>query len=163
MKCSKQLSVTMPWGEHKLLNGSDVKSTLVIFSDCERIVHQEFVPPGQTVNQHHHLEVWKRLREQVRRNRPERWQNQDWLLHSDNAPAHTALSVRRFLTAKNMPVAPTFFCDFLLFPRMKSKLKGLCFQDVTEVQGKSLITDRPSRFSRTQRCAIENWQWMRSP
>jgi hypothetical protein len=60
MKCSKQLSVTMPWGEYKLLGGSldsNVKSKVVIFFDCEGIVHQEFIPPGQTVNQHYYLEV----------------------------------------------------------------------------------------------------------
>jgi hypothetical protein len=79
--------------------GSNIKSMLVIFFDCEGIVHQEFVPPGQTVNQHHYLEVLKCLREQVRRERLERWRNQDWLLHHDNAPAHTALSVQRFLAA----------------------------------------------------------------
>jgi hypothetical protein len=53
-------------------HGSNIKSMSVIFFDCEIIVHQEFVPPGQTVNQHHYLEVSKRLREQVRRKRPER-------------------------------------------------------------------------------------------
>jgi hypothetical protein len=37
--------------------GSNIKSMLVIFFGCEGIVHQEFVPPGQTVNQHHYLEV----------------------------------------------------------------------------------------------------------
>jgi hypothetical protein len=39
---------------------------LVIFSDCEDIIHQEFVPPGQMVNQHCNLEVLQCLREQVR-------------------------------------------------------------------------------------------------
>jgi histone-lysine N-methyltransferase SETMAR len=79
---------------------------LVIFFDCEGTVHQEFVPPGQTVEHNFYLEVLKRLREQVRRKRPERWRNEDWLLHDDNAPAHTGLSVQRFLAAKKVSVFP---------------------------------------------------------
>jgi hypothetical protein len=70
--------------------GTNIKSMLVILFDCEDIVHQEFVPPGQTVNQSYYLEVLKLLREQVRRKRLELWRNQDWLLHHDNAEAHTA-------------------------------------------------------------------------
>jgi hypothetical protein len=42
---------------------SNIKSMLMIFFDCEGTVHQEFVPPGQTVNQYYYLEVLKRLRE----------------------------------------------------------------------------------------------------
>jgi hypothetical protein len=121
--------------------GSNIKSMLVILFDCEGTVHQEFVPPGLTVNQHHYLQVLKRLREQVRRKLLERWWNQNWLLHHDNAPAHTALSVQRFLATKNMAVVPRppnspdlAPCDFFLYPKMKSKLKGRRFQDVTEIQ-----------------------------
>jgi hypothetical protein len=33
---------------------SNIKSLLVIFSDCEGIVYQEFVSPGQAVNQHYY-------------------------------------------------------------------------------------------------------------
>jgi hypothetical protein len=143
---------------------SNIKSMLVIFFDCEGTVHQEFVPSGQTVNQHHYLQVMKRLREQVRRKRSERWRNQDWLLHHDNAPAHTASSMQRFLAAKNMAVVPhppnspdLATCDFFLFPRMKSKLKGRRFQDVTEIQEQSLTVLNAIPKSQFQRC-FQQWQ-----
>ena len=45
-------------------------------------------------------EVLRGLRDNVRRKRPEMWKNGDWLLHHDNAPAHTSLVVREFLTQK---------------------------------------------------------------
>ena len=68
------------------------------------------------------MEVLKRLREQVRRKRPELFANNSWILHHDNAPAHTALPAREFLATKQITVlehpayspdlAPvTFFCS----------------------------------------------------
>ena len=62
--------------------------------DIRGIVHYEFVPTGQTVNQVYYLGVLKRLREKFRRKRPDIFANNSWILHHDNAPAHTALSVR---------------------------------------------------------------------
>ena len=41
-----------------------------LFFDQKRIVHKEFVPPGQTVNAAFYVEVLKILRENVRRKRP---------------------------------------------------------------------------------------------
>ena len=73
----------------------------------------------------------------------ELWRSVEWLLHHDNAPTHTALSVRQFLTKNRMTSAshPPYSldlapCDFFLFPRMKRDLKGKRFQNVEEVRGK---------------------------
>jgi len=71
------------------------------------IVHYEFAPTGQTVNQVYYLEVLERLREKVRWKRPEHFVNNSWILHHDNAPAHTALSVREFLATKQITVLDT--------------------------------------------------------
>ena len=46
----------------------------------------------------------KRLRGAVQRKRRELWRSGQGLLHHDNAPAHTALSVQQFLK-KNTTVA----------------------------------------------------------
>jgi hypothetical protein len=121
------------------------------------------------VNHHHYLEVSKRLRVQFRRKSRERWRNQDWLLHHYNAPAHTALSVQRFLAAKNTAVVPhppyspdLAPCDFVLFPRTKSKLKWRRFQAVTEIQVQSLTVLHAIPKSHFQRC-FQQWQkrWTR--
>jgi len=50
------------------------------------------------------LKVLGRLREKFRRKRPEIFANISWILHQDKAPAHTALSMREFLAAKQRTV-----------------------------------------------------------
>jgi len=47
---------------------SRVKTMLLTFFDIIGIVHYEFVPTGQTVNQDYYLNVLERLREKVRNN-----------------------------------------------------------------------------------------------
>ena len=83
---------------------SRVKTMLLTCFDIRGIVHYEFVPTGQTVNQVYYLEVLERLREKVRGKRPKLFANNSWILHHDNAPAHTVLSVREFLATKQITV-----------------------------------------------------------
>ena len=79
---------------------------LICFFDQKGIVHKEFVLPGQAVNAAFYVEVLRRLRENVRRKRPDQWQNNTWLPHHDKAPAHAALLTRWFLTDNNVTVVP---------------------------------------------------------
>ena len=107
---------------------------LLTFFDIRGIVHYEFVPTGQTVNQVYYLEVLERLRENVRRKRPELFANNSRILHHDNAPAHTALSVRGISATKQITVLeyPAYSPDlapgdFFLFPKVKEILKRKAF------------------------------------
>jgi len=77
---------------------------LLTFGDISGMVHYEFVPTRQTVNQVYYLEVLERMREKVRRKRLELFANNSWILRHDNAPALTALSVRGFLASKQITV-----------------------------------------------------------
>ena len=79
---------------------------LICFFDQEGIVHQEFVPPGMTVNADFYCDVLIRLRESVRRKRPQKWRNQNLIIHHDNAPAHRSFKVSQFLAKNNMTVIP---------------------------------------------------------
>jgi len=100
----------------------------------------EFVPPGQTDNGNFYCEVLRRLRENVSHKWPEIWKNRDWLLHHDNAPAHTLLVVREFLTKNNPTTIPhpayspqLAPCYFYVFPKMKLQFKGQCFVSSEEI------------------------------
>ena len=114
---------------------------LIALFNIRGIVHREFVPPGQAVNQEFYLEVLRRLRENVWKKHPELWRSGDWFLHHDNAPAHTALSVTQFLPSLGWTVVPhppnspdLAPCDFFLFLTIKKTLKGKRFATVEEVK-----------------------------
>ncbi|UYV80779.1 hypothetical protein LAZ67_19001718 [Cordylochernes scorpioides] len=70
---------------------SNVKVLLTVFFDCRGVVHHEFLPQGRTVNKEYYLQVMRNLREAIRQKRLDLWKNKIWLLHHDNAPAHTSL------------------------------------------------------------------------
>jgi histone-lysine N-methyltransferase SETMAR len=111
------------------MSKSEMKKVLFTFFDIKGTVHYEFIPKGQTVNQVYYVEILKRLREAVRRKGPELWPN-DWILYCDNAPAHRALSVKKFMARTSItemehpPCSPDLAPnDFFLFPKIVC-LKG---------------------------------------
>jgi len=85
---------------------SKLKMMLICFSDQEGIVHREFVPPAMTVNADSYCDVLRRLRENVRRKRPQKWRNQYLIIHRDNVPAHRSFKLSQFLAKNNMTVIP---------------------------------------------------------
>ena len=65
---------------------------------------------------------------------------------NDNAPAHTAGSVRRFLAQKQVPVLnhPPYSpdlapADYFLFPKLKLHLKGTKFETIEDIH--KVVTD----------------------
>lgn len=144
------------------MSKSTIKTMLICFFDSNGIVHKEFLPTGQTVNQYVYREILERLRKRVARVRPAIKDN--WMLHHDNAPCHTALSINEFLAKKNIPVVPQppyspdlSPCDFFLFPNLKRHLKGHHFGTVENI--KKNVTDQLKDIpvSEFQRC-YEEWE-----
>jgi alpha-L-fucosidase len=79
------------------MSKSQMKKMPVTFFEIKSTVHFELIPQGQTVSQAFYVEIFKQSLEVVRRKRPELWPN-DWILHHDNATAHS--SVKQFLAQK---------------------------------------------------------------
>ena len=137
--------------------------------DIRGIVHYEFVPTEETFNQVYYLEVMERLREKVRRKRPEIFANNSWNLHHDNEPAHMALSVREILTTKQITVLehPAYSpdlvpSDFLLFPKIKEILKGRHFDDIDDIRSNTTAALKAIPQNQFQNC-FEGWtrRWHR--
>jgi hypothetical protein len=100
--------------------------------DINGIVHFEFIPQGQTVNEAYYMEVLKRLREAVLRKRLQLWPN-DWILHYDIATAHKALSVKKFLAQKS--VTDMEHPPLLIWLRMTCT----CFQNEVCFEGTKIL------------------------
>jgi histone-lysine N-methyltransferase SETMAR len=115
--------------------------TMFVFFDAQGVIHREFVPEGQTVNGQFYLGVMERLLKRIRLVRPEFHNSKEWFLLHDNALAHTASVVVRFLARKQVTVLQHPSCspdlapaDFFLFPKLKSQLKGKRFQDISTIK-----------------------------
>jgi len=103
------------------MSWSKIKVTMVVFLDWKGIVYHEFVPHGQMVNKQLYQEVLAHLRDAVRMKRPELWENQTWMLHHDNAPAHTSLFICSYLAKHQTSIVQTFSC----FPNLKPLRKDV--------------------------------------
>jgi len=112
---------------------------LIIFFFSWVVVHKEFVPLGQAVNQTFYIQVLERLRNRVVH--VHREIANTWFLHHNNAPSHTSIAVREFLAqiiVTTLPHPPysldLALCDFFLFTKQKTHLKGHHFVTVENVQ-----------------------------
>jgi hypothetical protein len=100
-----------PFPEKAKINKSKIKSKLIcfFFFESQGIIHKEYVPPGQTVNQTFFREVLEKLRKREVRVRP--GIEHTSMLHHDNTPCHTAICINKFLAERNILVvsqAPLF-------------------------------------------------------
>ena len=124
-----------------ILQKSKVKTLLIAFFDNKGIFHKAFVPAGQTINAAFYQGVLNRLLQRIRRVRPELHRIGKWMLLHDNAPTHSAISVRLLLAQKivvvldHPPYNPDLIpADFFLFPRWKAAIKGARFADVNGIK-----------------------------
>ena len=138
---------------------SIVKVLLTVFFDYHGVVHQNFLPQGLTVNNEYYLEVMRSFRDAIQKKQPELWKNNSWLLHHDNAPAHSSLLVRTFLAKNNTvimpqpPYSPDLApCEFFLFPRLKRPVKGRRFPTIEEIKTESLRVLKDIPKSAYQKC-----------
>jgi hypothetical protein len=136
---------------------------LMVFLDTEGVVHHEFLRQGQTMNRWYYLEVLKRLRENVRRRRPQLWRNNSWFLHHDNAPVQISLLIRDFLanmntTVLSQPPYSSYLApkDSFLFPKLKYTLKEQV-QTIQEFM-ENLQTELRAILKKVYQDCFQKWQ-----
>ena len=161
---SQWKTASSPWLKKAWQVKSNVKTMLIAFFDIDGLVHHEYVPRGQTVNKEFYRTVLQHLRNAVRRHCPEKWHAGNWILHHDNAPAHSAVTTNEFLAKHNIlslphpPYSPDLApCDFFFFLPLKKTMKGCRFHDVEEIQANAMRQMRAITKSDYQRCFCQ-WQ-----
>ncbi len=119
---------------------------VTVFADEHGPILVEFNPPGETIDTDSYCAVLRRLKEHVRRKRPELWTMTPegyWrmFLHHDNAPSHTSIPTLALLgesyldMVNHPPYSPDLApCDYFIFPRLKNDLRGQRFRTVADLQ-----------------------------
>jgi hypothetical protein len=103
------------------------------------------------------------MHENVRRKRHVLFASKSWILHHDNAPAHTAFSAKEFLASKQITVlkhspylpdlAPS---DFFLFQKIKEILKGRHFDDIEDIRTNKTVALNAIPQNQFKNC-FEGW------
>ena len=114
------------------------------FKDYRDVVHSQFFPEVQTVNEQYYLGVIKRLRESVRWKR-QRWKNNPLILHHDNTPAHTSILAYKFFYKKTQRMSSTkhsirqirLLGTSFQFPKLKLPLRGKLFESIKVIKQNS--------------------------
>jgi histone-lysine N-methyltransferase SETMAR len=139
------------------------KTMLVSFFDWQGVIHK-FVPEGQTINAVYYQGVMERLLNRIRRVRPGRCESGDWFLLHDNTPSHNATIFKQFLAKRKVTVldhppyspdlAPT---DYVLFPKVKSHLKGRLFDPILDIQKAVTSTTMITVIKKSGVQCVDSW------
>jgi hypothetical protein len=112
-----------------------MKTILITSFDIKGIVHFEFIPQGQTINQAYYVAVLKRLHEAVHR----KWPG----LSTMTMLQLTRLSLsksywprNRLLKWNTHPVPLIWLRMTCMFPKIESAIKERIFQDIEDIQNK---------------------------
>ena len=124
---------------------SQVKVMLITFFDHQEMVHHEFDPQGQTVNQHFYKEVLTRLVNKSRqktksflgRKNLDLASRQCSYPHSPQRETALGLYRNHHDALSTLLAGLGHLCDFLLFPKLKGILKGTRFQGVKDSSSSS--------------------------
>ncbi len=133
---------------------STKKAMFTVFIDVKGAILAEFKDPGDTVCAENYCDLLRRLKENIRRRRPELWQMKEdgyrtFQLHHDNAPSHTAILTLALIGESHIDMVPhplyspdLAVCDFFVFPRLKAELRGHRFQNLRDMRTGVLRTLR---------------------
>ena len=94
------------------------------------------------INKEYYVKVLREFRKRFPQKRPALFTSGQWHFHQDNAPVHNSIFVTDHLTKMGIktgphpPYSPDLApCDFCLFPKLKEKLRGCCYEKIEEIKG----------------------------
>ncbi len=131
----------------KALHSRQAKKTMMeVFFDDQGVIHLEFFPPRMTVTSKVYVGVLARLREAIRRKRPQLWMDNSYCLLHDNAPGHTAVPTFAAMVETSMktvdhpPYLPDLApADFWFFPLLKGNIRGKIYPSVPALQDALMV------------------------
>ena len=113
------------------VQASRSKQMVFAFFDSRGLIYTHIAARSATINAPYVVDVLGKFLKQLRLKRPEMVE-QEWFLHWDNAPVHTAAVVQNWLAARAIRVLPhppyspdLAPADFFLFRKVKEELAGL--------------------------------------
>ncbi len=116
------------------------KCMLVLFFDFQGVVYREFVG-GQTITGEVYLKILQGLLQAIQHRRIRLWRSGLFVLHQDNASAHTCDDVQHWIGRHHIrvldhpPYSPDLApCDFWIFNRLKKHLRGIRFPDLNTLE-----------------------------
>lgn len=163
----KAQSMTREESRSKKANRSNMKTILTVFFDHQGIVHHEYAPQDHTINTQHYLNVFKRLREAMKKKRPHLWKSGNWLLHHDDTSYSSDLIQDFFIKhgivqLRQPPYSPDVApCDFWLFSKLKNQLKRKRFKDVEDLKlnvTRTLLAIPKNDFQDCFRKWVDRWK-----
>ncbi len=79
---------------------------ITIFFDDNGVIMSHFKDARETVTAEVYIEVLRLLKEKIRKKCPDKWRGNQFYLHHDNAPAHTAVLTLAFIGSSGIEMAP---------------------------------------------------------
>ena len=124
------------------------KTMMTVFWDKRGVIYCEFLPKGETIDSDGYVETLTRMKDHLRRKRPDKWRKRqdssglrNFILQQDNASPHTAMVSLAWLGEWGVellaypPYSPNLApCDFHFFPKLKDQICGEHFQNIEELQ-----------------------------
>ncbi len=155
METKRQSSVWLEPGQDRPTkarsNGWAKKTMMTLFFDEMGVVWVEFMPPKMTITSEAFIGTLRRFKEAVRKKRPKLWapsngNKHSFLLHMDNASAHTAAPTETKMAewgiriVSHPPYSPDLApCDYAIFPKLKEVLRGIKFDTVKQLQERAKL------------------------
>lgn len=116
------------------------KRMWVAFWNCEGIIHEEYLPPGQTIDQYYYCEILGRLNKAIYESNP--WLIGKMRLQHDNARPHVSNYTQEVIdrigweVLPHPPYSPDLApSDFHLFRSLSQKLKSETFFTFEDLKG----------------------------
>ncbi len=144
------------------------KTMMTLFFDCQGVIMIEFLPPKEKIDSSLYVKTLAKLKECIRKKRPQLWSDKSFILHHDNASPHTSFETTKKMKEwgldilEHPPNSPNLApCDFSIFPKLKKELRGKQFQTIKQVQdaARKLLLKMPKDiFLDTMHDMVLRWQ-----